>query len=132
MIFRVNDETDDFYSFQVSGDGYVWIGRYQQGGVEAAEPIIEDWRFPSDAVNQGVDQTNTLRVQAEGQNMIFFVNGTEVGRVSDASFANGDIGLMVRTLGLGGVNVEFDNFSVKALICSLRLFYLNYVFLRVF
>lgn len=115
MIFRVNDETDDFYSFQVSGDGYVWIGRYQQGGVEEAEPIIEDWWFPSESVNQGVDQTNTLRVQAEGQNMIFFVNGSEVGRVSDASFANGDIGLMVRTLGLGGVNVEFDNFSVSPL-----------------
>ncbi|MEM7334123.1 MAG: hypothetical protein AAF490_18705 [Chloroflexota bacterium] len=115
MIFRVNDESDDFYSFQISGDGFVWIGRYRQGGIEEAEPIIDDWWFPSEAINQGIDQTNILRVQAEGQNLIFFVNDTEVGRVSDASFANGDIGLMVRTLGLGGVNVEFDNFSVSPL-----------------
>lgn len=115
MIFRVDDENDNFYSFQISGDGYVWIGRYRQGGTEEAEPMIEDWWFPSEAVNQGVDQTNKLRVMAEGQNMIFFVNDTEVGRVSDASFAKGDIGLMVRTLGLGGVNVQFDNFSVTPL-----------------
>lgn len=115
MIFRVNDETDDFYSFQISGDGYVWIGRYRDGGLTEAEPIVEDWWFPSDAINQGIDQTNTLRVRAEGQNMIFYVNDSEVGRVSDATFARGDIGLMVRTLGLGGVNVEFDNFTVSPL-----------------
>lgn len=113
MIFRVDDENDDFYSFQISGDGFVWIGRYRQGGIEEAEPIVQDWWFPSEAVNQGLDQTNTLRVQAESQNMIFFVNDIEVGRVSDASFSRGDIGLMVRTLGLGGVTVHFDNFSVS-------------------
>ena len=115
MIFRVDDENDNFYSFQISGDGYAWIGRYRQGGLGEAEPIVGDWWIESNAINVGVGQTNRLKVVAEGQNMVFFVNDSEVGRVSDATFAKGDVGLMVRTLGLGGVNVQFDNFSVSPL-----------------
>ena len=112
MIFRVDDENDDFYSFQISGDGYVWIGRYKAGGTEEAEPIIDEWWFASDAVQQGLNVQNRLRVQAEAANLIFYVNDQEVGRVTDDTFPNGDIGLMVRTLGIGDVNVQFDNFSV--------------------
>lgn len=114
MIFRVDDAGDNFYSFQISGDGYVWIGRYRNGVAENAA-MINDWWFPSAAIQQGLDNTNTLRVEAESQNMIFYVNGSEVGRISDAAFDRGDIGLLVMTLGAGGVHVEFDNFIVEPL-----------------
>ena len=113
MLFRVNDENDDFYSFQISGDGYVWIGRYEDG-LANAEPIVEDWWFESPVINQG-NATNKLSVRAEGQNLIFYVNDQEVGRVTDDAFSSGDIGLMVRTLGTGGVNIQFDNFTVEPL-----------------
>ncbi len=112
MIFRVDDENDDFYSFQISGDGYVWIGRYKAGGTEEAQPIIDEWWFAAEAVNQGLNVKNQLGVQAEGANLIFYVNNQEVGRVTDDTFPSGDIGLMVRTLGIGDVNIQFDNFSV--------------------
>lgn len=117
MLFRVDDENDDFYSFQISGDGFVWIGRYRDGGAAEAEPIVNDWWFESPIINQG-NATNKLSVQAEGQNLIFFVNDQEVARVTDDSFSSGDIGLMVRTLGVGGVNVQFDNFTVEPLADS--------------
>ncbi len=113
LLFRVDDENDNFYSFQISGDGFIWIGRYQ-GGVADSEPIVNDWWFESPVINQG-NATNKLSVQAEGQNLIFFVNDQEVGRVTDDAFSKGDIGLMVRTLGLGGVNVQFDNFKIEPL-----------------
>lgn len=114
MLFRVDDENDNFYSFQISGDGFVWIGRYRDGGAAEAEPIVNDWWFESPVINQG-NATNKLSVQAEGQNLIFFVNDQEVGRVTDDAFSSGDIGLMVRTLGVGGVQVQFDNFTVEPL-----------------
>lgn len=114
LLFRVDDENDDFYSFQISGDGFVWIGRYRDGGAAEAEPIVNDWWFESPVINQG-NATNKLAVQAEGQNLIFFVNDQEVGRVTDDAFSSGDIGLMVRTLGVGGVNVQFDNVTVSPL-----------------
>lgn len=112
MLFRVDNERDDFYLFMISGDGFVWIGRYRNGGDEEILPLVGDWWFESPAVNQGLNNTNVLRVQAEGPNMIFYVNDQEVGRVSDDAFSRGDIGLMVRTLGVGGVQVQFDNFTV--------------------
>ncbi|WP_420632012.1 hypothetical protein [Candidatus Leptofilum sp.] len=113
MLFRVDDEEDNFYSFQISGDGFVWIGKYE-GGISEVEPIVDDWWFKSPVINQG-HATNKLSVQAEGQNLIFFVNDQEVGRVTDDAFSRGDIGLMVRTLGEGGVQVQFDNFTVEPL-----------------
>ena len=111
MVFRLDDSKDDFYIFKISGDGYVWIGRYHSGGAEA-EPLVGEWWFESPAVNRGVNQVNVLRVNAEGGNMIFFVNNQEVGRVTDNNFASGDIGLLVETLGQGGVQIQFDNFTV--------------------
>ena len=114
MLFRVNDDTDSFYIFEVSGDGYIWIGRCQNG-CEEEEVLIEDGWFASEAVNPGLNAPNQLRVRAEGANMIFSVNDQEVGRVTDDTFAEGDIGIMVETLGEGGVLVAFDNFTVTPL-----------------
>ncbi|MCP4357803.1 MAG: hypothetical protein GY796_07300 [Chloroflexi bacterium] len=115
MLLRVNNETDDFYSFQISGDGFVWIGRYESGGDVEAEPIVGDWWFESSAVKQGSDVTNKLAVRAEAGNLIFYVNDQEVGRVTDNSFEHGDIGLIVGSLGQGGVHIQFDNFKVTPL-----------------
>lgn len=115
MILRVDDEKDNFYLFAVSGDGYVWIGRYLNGGKEEAAPIIGSGWVESAAVNQGLDVVNELQVRAESGNMIFLVNQYEIGRVTDNTLPKGDIGLMVRTLGVGGVEVQFDNFSVRPL-----------------
>ncbi|RMD55610.1 MAG: hypothetical protein D6835_00405 [Candidatus Thermofonsia bacterium] len=114
MLFRVDNEHNNFYLFKISGDGYVWIGKYQNGGATLDDivPLVGDWWFESTAVNQGLNVTNHLKVQAEGANLIFYVNNQEVGRVTDNSFTSGDIGLMVETLGLGGVRVTFDNFKV--------------------
>lgn len=115
MIFRVDTENNNFYTFQISGDGFVWIGRYLDGGQAEAVPIVGDWWFESDAVKQGSGVTNKLTVRAEGANLIFFVNDQEVGRVTDDAFRSGDIGLIVRTLGVGGVHIQFDNFAVRPL-----------------
>lgn len=112
MLFRVDDTRDDFYAFQISGDGYVWIGRYKNGGDDEIAPIIGDWWFESSAIKQGLNETNILKVDAEGANLIFYVNNQEVGRVTDNSFSQGDVGLVVETMGTGGVRVQFDNFLV--------------------
>ena len=111
MLFRADTEKGDFYLFKISGDGYVWIGRYKDQAEE--EAIVANHWFESAAVKQGLNQTNNLRVQAESGNMIFFVNGQEVGRVTDNNYGSGDIGLYAQTLGFPGVHVQFDNFAVS-------------------
>lgn len=113
MLFRADPDAGDFYLFKVSGDGFVWIGRYVDG-VESEAIVGEHW-FASPAVRQGTGVTNVLRVRAESGNLIFYVNDQEVGRVTDNSFASGDIGVFAQTLGFPGVRVHFDNFSVTPL-----------------
>lgn len=113
MLLRADTENGNFYLFKISGDGYVWIGRYRNDAEE--QPIIGTHWFESAAVKQGLNQTNKLSVAAESGNMIFYVNDQEVGRVTDNNFERGDIGLFAQTLGQGGVRVHFDNFSVKPL-----------------
>lgn len=114
MMFRVDSDSDSFYLFEVSGDGYVWIG-VCENSCEEEQPLVGNGWVSSEAVNQGLNVTNVLRVRAEGGNMIFFVNDQEVGRVTDNTLGRGDIGIMVETLGQGGVLVAFDNFTVTPL-----------------
>jgi hypothetical protein len=113
LLFRADTNSGNFYLFKISGDGYVWIGRYRDEAEE--QTIVGNHWFESAAVKQGLGQTNQLRVEAESGNMIFFVNGQEVGRVTDNNFQSGDIGLFAQTLGMGGVHTQFDNFSVTPL-----------------
>lgn len=113
LLFRADPPAGNFYLFKISADGFVWIGRYNEGAEEAT--IIGDHWFASPAVEQGLNVTNRLRVDAEAGNMIFYVNGQEVGRVTDNTFVSGDVGLLVQSLGQGGVVVEFDNLAVRPL-----------------
>jgi tetratricopeptide (TPR) repeat protein len=112
MMFRVNNETDSFYLFEVSGDGFVWIGLCVDGCETEVTMLVGDGWFQSLAVNQGLNVTNHLRVEAVGGNFTFFVNDQQVGQAFDNRFANGDIGVLVETLGEGGVVVDFDNFRI--------------------
>ncbi len=113
LLFRANPEAGNFYLFKVSADGYIWIGRYQDGAEETT--IVSSHWFDSSAVQTGLNVTNRLRVVAEAGNMIFYVNDQEVGRVTDSTFSSGDVGVLVQTLGGGGVTVEFDNLRVQPL-----------------
>jgi hypothetical protein len=111
MLFRVHDGSDSFYALEVSGDGYVWIGYCSALCESEADALVGgDW-FRSPAVRTGLHETNNLKVIAEGQRMTFFVNGLEVGRAVDDRLAQGDVAVMVETLGQPDVRVIFDNFS---------------------
>ena len=116
MMLRVAEDETTFYLFEISSDGFVWIGRCLDECVDSAELGNPDtpaqWQ-QSTAVKQGLGAVNVLKVSAEAGNMIFYVNEIEVARATDNTLASGDIGLLVETLGVGGeVQVEFDNFTI--------------------
>jgi hypothetical protein len=114
LLFRVDNEENAFYIFKVSSDGYVYIGRCINSCTELTALVDRDW-FASDAVQQGLNITNILRVEADGSDMIFYVNDAEVGRATDEELTQGDIGLVAETFSPGGLRVQFDNFSVMPL-----------------
>lgn len=115
MLLRFDADSESFILFQVSGDGYFQVLRCSDGCSEDYVPLVASGWERSEAVKEGLNRTNVLRVRAEGGNMIFFVNGIRVGQSSDSTLRKGDFGLVVETLGEGDVLVEFDNFTVLPL-----------------
>ena len=112
MLFRLDNSNESFYVFEVSGDGFVWIGYCSDLCNGEIVPLVGGGWFSSRAVNRGLLETNRLKVVGDGPRMNFFVNGVEVGRTADDRLKNGDIAVMVETLGRDDVRVAFDNFIV--------------------
>ena len=110
LIFMADDDTDDYYLFEVSSDGFVWIGSCQSG-CETLDMLVADGWFESAAVNLGIFATNRLRVEALDGKMSFYVNDQLVGEASDSNLRRGTIGVAIESFDEETAVVEFDNFS---------------------
>ena len=104
---RIRD-SDHFYRFSISGDGYYQVTKHTKG--ERPELMTAEW-VGSDAINEGA-ATNHLEVVCQGPAMIFFVNGQQLAQVEDADYASGDIGLYAGAFFETGVEIHFDNLSI--------------------
>ncbi|NET74135.1 MAG: hypothetical protein F6K62_25370 [Sphaerospermopsis sp. SIO1G2] len=113
MIFFANNETDDFYLFEISSDGFVWLG-YCQSGCQDISYLVGDGWFPSDAIKQGMGATNNMRVDVNDGSMTFYVNDTIVGEAFDTNLSSGDIGVAIESFDGGAMALEFDNFKYTA------------------
>jgi hypothetical protein len=105
-----SSESDTFYAFSISGDGYARIARYGGG---AWTVLGSDWT-PSPAIHQG-EATNLLEVMAKGPALEFLVNGQPVLQTEDTALKTGNIGVYAGAFAEGGVVVAFDNLQVNPL-----------------
>jgi hypothetical protein len=106
IVRHVDDE--NFYRFEISGDGYYNIQKRLKGKWEKLAP---DWT-PTDAIRKS-KATNHLRVVCAGSSMTFYVNQVQLIQITDASFTRGEVGLLAGTLTQPGVQVTFDNLQVS-------------------
>jgi hypothetical protein len=106
VIFRVQDRKN-FYHFEISSDGY-----WRAGAVQDSEwKNWDDWQ-PHPAIRTG-GEANRLKVVMQGDKLTYFVNDQQVFTKSDATFDEGDIGVLALTLiDAPGTDVSFDNVSV--------------------
>ncbi len=101
---------DQFYRFDITGSGlYMVQWRNANGSWNQALP---DWTA-SDAINQGLNVPNRLKVVAQGSNLSFYVNDVLLQQINDALFLSGAIGLAAGTFGQPGLQVAFDNVVVR-------------------
>ncbi len=107
LIFRLQEETKDFYWFQISGDGYYSVDQSQADTWSSILP----WR-ESDAVNQGVGATNHMRITCSGDQCSLYVNDTHLADIADNALGSGSIGLAAGAYDEPGVIVHFDNLKV--------------------
>jgi hypothetical protein len=107
LICRYQD-TDNFYAFYVSSDGFASITKVVDGNQELMGS--ENW-LETAAVRQG-NATNRIRADCVGDSLALYANGELVHSVADSTFASGDVGLIAGTFSEGGTDVLFDNFVV--------------------
>jgi hypothetical protein len=108
LVFRYNDDTNEFYNFSIGADGYYVLTK---DGFDYTEPIfLVEWDTSS-AITQG-KSTNHLKVEVVGDTFKFYVNDTLIGEVSDSSLPAGEVGVIVGTFDVGEVHVSFDNLKV--------------------
>ena len=109
VICRYQD-TDNFYFFVISSDGYAGIAMYKANQMS----ILSGTAFiASPAINQGA-ATNHLRADCQGKSLTLSVNGKQVVSTTDSTFTTGgDSGVLARANSVAGVDILFKNFMVS-------------------
>ncbi len=88
VIFQVVDD-EQFYLFQVSGDGYFIVEKSTDDGIET----LVDWTI-GDMIATGEGGENVLTVAGEDDLYRLYINGQEVAGFSDSSYSGGTIGIV--------------------------------------
>jgi hypothetical protein len=109
VLVRMRD-SDHFYRFSISGDGYYLVSKYD--GEEWKMLSGDDW-LSSDAIHLGA-ATNLVQVVCQGATMTFFVNGVQLAKVRDGGYSRGDVGLYAGSFFEPGVEIHFDNLRVDS------------------
>lgn len=112
VICRYQD-TENFYVFLISGDGYYAIGKYQAGSDQIIYLTGDGQYTPTDVINQGA-AANEIRASCIGNELSLSVNGILLDTVTDPTFVIGDIGVAVSTFQPGTAVIQFDNIQVIA------------------
>ena len=108
LICRYQD-TENFYAFLISSDGYYAIMKYSGG---SSETLGADAMLSTDAVLQG-DTTNHIRADCIGDSLTLYANGEQLHAVTDSAFSSGDVGLIAGTFDEPGADIAFDDFVVR-------------------
>jgi hypothetical protein len=101
--------TENFYFLIISSDGYYGIGKVQNGEQRLLEP---SHMYHSEVILTG-ESPNHITAECNGSRLTLSVNGELIAEANDTTFLDGDIGLIVGSFDIPGVDIWFDNLSVK-------------------
>ncbi|MFK7801603.1 MAG: hypothetical protein AB8G95_08235 [Anaerolineae bacterium] len=113
MVFRMQDvlsTTPQFYRFDITGNGRFMVEK--RTAENGWERLTDGWQDTT-LLLTGFDNRNLLKVEAQGSDLGFFINGFEVFSVNDSTYSSGGFGLDAGTFDQGGLVVAFDNFSLE-------------------
>jgi TolB protein len=102
ILFRFQDR-DNFYRFDISGDGFFLLSKFHNGEWVTLVP----WTATS-AVNVGHD-TNRLAVEAVGSQIRVYANDDLLAEVEDDTLDEGNFGFFASTFSEPNLTVSFDD-----------------------
>jgi TolB protein len=106
LLFRFQDR-ENFYRFDISGDGYYLLSKFVQGEWST----IADWTA-SPAIKQG-NTPNILKVAAYGPNITVWANDQQLTSFTDDSLPHGNFGFFAGTFSEPHIWASFDNLKLK-------------------
>ena len=104
-----HQNTENFYIFLISSDGFFGILRVINGEQELLG--MDEMEF-SESINTG-NNLNVIRADCIGSSLTLYVNSTQLISVEDPSIESGDVGLLAGTFDILGTDIHFDNFVVR-------------------
>jgi TolB protein len=102
ILFRFQDR-DNFYRFDISGDGFFLLSKFRNGEWVTLVP----WTATS-AVNVG-HATNRLAVEAVGSQIRVYANDDLLAEVEDDTLDEGNFGFFASTFSEPNLTVSFDD-----------------------
>ena len=113
VLFRMQ-EGGAFYRFEITGKGQYIVEKRNRDSSWNRLNGAQAW-VPSNAIRQGLNVTNRIKVAANGQTLVFSVNGEVLERFEefDTIYKKGTIGLDAGSFTQGGVQVAFDNLTIS-------------------
>jgi len=100
---------DNFYMLVVSSDGYYGIAKMKDGQYSM---IGADRLQYSSAIAQK-EAANHLQADCVGSSLRLYANGVKLLDAQDTDFSKGDVGLIAGAYNEKGVEILFDNFTVR-------------------
>jgi hypothetical protein len=105
---------DQYYAFTVSSRQGSWqvLKRTPAGLETLAEGQVDTLRGFA-PVGFTPDKTDLFRVEAQGPDFLFAINGQEVAEVSDSDYQSGEVGFFVETLDETLAHVHYDSLTIR-------------------
>jgi hypothetical protein len=95
--FTISPRTQNWYVLKNGPNG---LAELAKGGHDSIQGLTED-------------TADTLRVDADGENFAFYINGQFVTLVSDGDYADGEVGFFVENFDEALSHVHYDTLAVR-------------------
>ena len=110
VLFRMNEQ-NEFYRFDITGDGRFMVEKANTDG--SWTRFLNDWKR-AESIQTGRDTWNSLRVDAVGSEMSFYVNNILVFNMTDDALSVGHIGLDIGAFDQPSASAAFDNLIIHS------------------
>ena len=107
VICRYQND-DNFYALMIGSDGYYGIYK-RVGGMQT---LIDQQHLDFSAAIARGEAPNTLQAVCQADQLSLLVNNVNLISVTDETFRNGDVGIIVGNFTEPGVDILFDDFIV--------------------
>ncbi len=105
ILFRFQDR-NNFYRFDVSGDGFFLLSKFHDGEWVTLVP----WTASS-AINVG-QASNRLVVEAVGNRIRVYANDSLLAEVEDDTFSHGNFGFFASTFSEPNLTISYDDIKL--------------------